>query len=1056
MSKLVQHRGGNSADHAGYVGAPREVTVNTDAWSLRVHDGVTPGGCPLRGEFNVRDYGAHPDATATVNTLAFQKCIDAAMEQKKGVFVPAGIYHLTPWSPTDPNVLVLGYCEYDPAFPPQKAGPAKSSTHPTGYLEAPLFNSFEIRGECFSQRSVGSDGTDIYNRGTVLKFDGNLTDKIALFTGAWERQVVIRDMTIIGVSSTVSLGTDLDPAGNATFNTPATGAIAVRSSIGTSSLVMRNVAIKQWAKGIGIGDNATNTEDAHGDFNLLENVHIDQCDTGIHIGAQNAYITTIIHPSISARICLRNDKGIIASFAGQTLRPSPKVTILGGFMAPLTAFNGLKVEGTVSSVAGATVTPANLTKLFKVHQQTTPTTGPATTADIKPGMICVIEGDSQLNPAPPEWGVIRKVRSVAGAVVTLDATLNSAQIPADAKVVFGWPAIAFYGDNFTVHGTHLEETSGQSQGYGPMLWWIEGWRSESKFAHLHVNLFQGTNAGWTMTWNRYVPKFYQRGTQSAYATSVAFEDCTFCIQLPKFQHDNTKVTHFARNSWINQPGFIDQNGRLPDGIFCNDEQYTFKYRTPVNPSGALGDELFWHYNGKVRLFRSSIDYQCMIPMSRAMYPAASLLVSGELLLQRDGAGRTTLFTQDVPSPFGWYEIPAAGPPSSLTPGTAAATAGTQKSHQITVTDLTGIYVGRILKIAGAGNAGADLTARVTELWVADDGLSKGFYVSSPVLTTVTAAVITGVSPTLAISIGDPNAGNSQLTVFGGAGATNLQSWRRTNGVTQESAIRLLAAATQLWDVTAAKQLWRALTNLFEVPALSIIDETVVNPITYTCTQAAQRAVRLRNLETGVGAEMCNWVICGSGAGSAFGGVEAYNANHSISELRSKVSLRTRDANAAGLAIAAPHSAAQVIDFYAGQLGVVGKQLQIDAQDTLSDNTFSGALLRYQGGLRRILIGVDASGKRQLYINTLYAPTNFVGTPSSGQISLAWTASAGATSYTVSQATAVGGPYTVIDAAAVSPKVVTGLAASTAYYFKISAQNASGTSDEVRTTATTPA
>lgn len=47
MSKQVQLRGGTTAEHENFIGAPREVTVDTDLNTLRVHDGVTPGGHDL-------------------------------------------------------------------------------------------------------------------------------------------------------------------------------------------------------------------------------------------------------------------------------------------------------------------------------------------------------------------------------------------------------------------------------------------------------------------------------------------------------------------------------------------------------------------------------------------------------------------------------------------------------------------------------------------------------------------------------------------------------------------------------------------------------------------------------------------------------------------------------------------------------------------------------------------------------------------------------------------------------------------------------------------------
>ena len=47
MSKQVQLRGGTTAEHMDFIGAPREVTVDTDLNTLRVHDGQTLGGHDL-------------------------------------------------------------------------------------------------------------------------------------------------------------------------------------------------------------------------------------------------------------------------------------------------------------------------------------------------------------------------------------------------------------------------------------------------------------------------------------------------------------------------------------------------------------------------------------------------------------------------------------------------------------------------------------------------------------------------------------------------------------------------------------------------------------------------------------------------------------------------------------------------------------------------------------------------------------------------------------------------------------------------------------------------
>jgi len=47
MAKQIQFRRGTTTEHETFIGAPGEVTVDTDMNTLRVHDGVTPGGTPL-------------------------------------------------------------------------------------------------------------------------------------------------------------------------------------------------------------------------------------------------------------------------------------------------------------------------------------------------------------------------------------------------------------------------------------------------------------------------------------------------------------------------------------------------------------------------------------------------------------------------------------------------------------------------------------------------------------------------------------------------------------------------------------------------------------------------------------------------------------------------------------------------------------------------------------------------------------------------------------------------------------------------------------------------
>lgn len=47
MAKVIQWKHGSSDEHASFIGAEREVTIDDDLHTIRVHDGVTPGGTVL-------------------------------------------------------------------------------------------------------------------------------------------------------------------------------------------------------------------------------------------------------------------------------------------------------------------------------------------------------------------------------------------------------------------------------------------------------------------------------------------------------------------------------------------------------------------------------------------------------------------------------------------------------------------------------------------------------------------------------------------------------------------------------------------------------------------------------------------------------------------------------------------------------------------------------------------------------------------------------------------------------------------------------------------------
>ena len=58
MADQLQLRGGTTTEHSTFVGAAREVTIDTTKNSLVIHDGVTVGGHPLPTVAALAEVGA--------------------------------------------------------------------------------------------------------------------------------------------------------------------------------------------------------------------------------------------------------------------------------------------------------------------------------------------------------------------------------------------------------------------------------------------------------------------------------------------------------------------------------------------------------------------------------------------------------------------------------------------------------------------------------------------------------------------------------------------------------------------------------------------------------------------------------------------------------------------------------------------------------------------------------------------------------------------------------------------------------------------------------------
>lgn len=83
MAKRIQFRRGTTAEHATFVGAPGELTIDTTKKTVVVHDGITPGGFPASRLEAV-------DGTSTFNGVVRMNNNTASTSTTTGALVVSG------------------------------------------------------------------------------------------------------------------------------------------------------------------------------------------------------------------------------------------------------------------------------------------------------------------------------------------------------------------------------------------------------------------------------------------------------------------------------------------------------------------------------------------------------------------------------------------------------------------------------------------------------------------------------------------------------------------------------------------------------------------------------------------------------------------------------------------------------------------------------------------------------------------------------------------------------------------------------------------------------
>lgn len=117
MATGVKRRGGTTVQHASFTGLNREITVDDDRHTIRVHNGVRAGGFELARSVSVLAFGAKGDGMND-DGPAFKSAMDAAVIEKLGrVEVPetGSPYVLgTVYNVTDGSLTVIGKNDAQP------------------------------------------------------------------------------------------------------------------------------------------------------------------------------------------------------------------------------------------------------------------------------------------------------------------------------------------------------------------------------------------------------------------------------------------------------------------------------------------------------------------------------------------------------------------------------------------------------------------------------------------------------------------------------------------------------------------------------------------------------------------------------------------------------------------------------------------------------------------------------------------------------------------------------------------------------------------------------
>lgn len=704
--------------------------------------------------------GGEDETKAQQNTINWRKAILAAAALKTKVYIPEGIFMVSPL-PTDT---------------------ANGINYILSFHEVPAgghgFNNILMEGVDGGKRLSRIDTTphQTWVRGSVIKVVGDMTNKVAIQNGISTQNVRFKDFTLVGTGFSVE------------------GSIGIRHCNAATQFECQNLMIQHFQTGLDVGgDWQVLGAKGNADLFKLDRVSVYYCEYGFKMVSWASYYASFMNCDVMARVCIYNS---------DTQTTAAKVNVYGGFYSPESEWGGKVIAGIVTGVAGQVVTVDIDTITTKYRDvatfatQLNTRTDPATTADVKVGMFamiqrnCVAYGASRI----PTRGVMNRITAVDAVAntITVAGYVNPLVVGEAIDIVL--PGIIFYGENFNVNGCYGEQRQIEDKGMGSMIACLIGFGSGTSIRNCVFNLFSSGSRA-----NAIMPLVYHEATSGIHSFQLSLEFNSFNALYANFEVSPEYGVFFKCNRWYVRPIIKDHSGLIAENVVREGDSHLLKTRFPYEFLNAnipyrdavhkMGSDKYRQING---ILKRDFRVVTTPPTSGS---------SGEVAVIESSPNRfyTIGMVAGIP---GFYSTETISANVTITTGSTVAT----------VDNLTGIYEGRVVSILGIG------TTRVEQIDIGLDGSLTLHLLHPSLVDNVTP--ITGVNPVIesALAMGRADATTPQLVVLGGSQGNDLAQFNRTDGATTIFAFRMGAGTFIIRDSIAARNL---LTLTSETGAIAI-------------------------------------------------------------------------------------------------------------------------------------------------------------------------------------------------------------------------------------------